>query len=86
MKKSKRYTVTIIAGITLVLLAVLGITKGMEVIATTAIAGILTILSTYIWGETKRPSSASNENIRLQVKKAVMRKLQKRKNRTVKLD
>lgn len=74
MKESKRYTVTIIAGITMVLLAILGITKEMEIVATTAIAGILTILSAYIWGETKRPSSTTNENIRLQVKKALVRR------------
>ena len=79
MKNSKRYTVTIIAGITMVLLAILGIFKGMEVVATTAIAGILTILSAYIWGETKRPSRTNDDNINLQVQKALVRRLQKKR-------
>jgi hypothetical protein len=56
MKKSKRYIITIIAGIVLGILAAFAIFKGIEVVAGTCIAGILTILSTYIWGETKRPS------------------------------
>jgi len=59
MKKSKRYIITIIAGIVLGILAAFAIFKGIEVVAGTCIAGILTILSTYIWGETKRPSIRS---------------------------
>jgi len=31
--------------------------KGMEAVATTCIAGVMTVLSTYIWAETKRPSN-----------------------------
>jgi len=61
MKTSKRYVITIIAGLTLGLLAGTAIFKGMDVVASTCVAGILTILSTYIWGETKRPSSGSNK-------------------------
>jgi len=78
MKNSKRYTVTIIAGITMVLLAILGIFKGMEVVATTAIAGILTILSAYIWGETKRPSRTAIDSIRYQEQKALLQKTRMR--------
>jgi len=56
MQVSKRYTIAIIAGIVLAALAVLSVLKGMEGLATACVAGIMTILSTYIWGETKRPS------------------------------
>jgi hypothetical protein len=31
--------------------------KEMETVATTCIAGVMTVLSTYIWAETKRPSN-----------------------------
>lgn len=71
MKESKRYFITISAGISLVILAILSIFKGMEVVATTSIAGILTILSTYIWAETKRPSRATIENIRIRERRAI---------------
>ncbi|HEY4789111.1 MAG TPA: hypothetical protein VIH57_23845 [Bacteroidales bacterium] len=60
MRTSKRYTITIAAGIILVTLAVLAVFKGMEEVASACIAGILTILTTYIWGETKRPSNPPN--------------------------
>jgi hypothetical protein len=49
------------------LVTILSIFKGMETLASTSIAGIMTILSTYIWSQTKRPhtyearkNSASN--------------------------
>lgn len=61
MKLSKRYLITIIAGIILSALAVISVMKGMETLASACVAGIMTILTTYIWGETKRPSN--NENI-----------------------
>jgi hypothetical protein len=57
MKTSKRYTITIIAGIVLAGLAILSVLKGMEVLASACVGGILSILTTYIWGETKRPSN-----------------------------
>ena len=84
MKESKRYFITITAGISLVILAVLSIFKGMDVVATTSIAGILTILSTYIWAETKRPSRATIENIRIQARRQVLREapIRRRKVRT----
>jgi len=50
MKKSKRYTITIAAGIVLAVLAGCSIFKTMEGVASTCVAGILTILTTYIWG------------------------------------
>ena len=57
MKRSKRYIITILAGFMLSTLALLSVLKGMEGVATASVGGILTILSTYIWGETKRPSN-----------------------------
>ncbi len=60
MKTSKRYTLTIIAGIILAVLAGLSVFKGMEGLAYACIAGIMTILTTYIWGETKRPSNTTD--------------------------
>jgi hypothetical protein len=61
MKKSKRYTITIAAGAVLAVLAGCSIFKTMDGVASTSVAGILTILSTYIWGETKRPSNPKTE-------------------------
>ena len=61
MKTSKRFVVAIAAGIVLSLLATLSIIKSMEGVASACVAGILTILTTYIWGETQRPSN-KNQN------------------------
>lgn len=47
------------AGIILAGLAILSILKGMEGMASACVGGILTILTTYIWGETKRPSKTN---------------------------
>lgn len=56
MKISKRYTISLLAGTILALLAGYSIFKGMESVASACVGGILTILTGYIWGETKRPS------------------------------
>lgn len=56
MNKRTRYKISIGAGFLLTALATLSIFYRMEGAAVSAIAGIMTILSTYIWGETKRPS------------------------------
>jgi hypothetical protein len=56
MKLSKRYLITIIAALLLAGLAVLSVFKSMEGLATACVGSLMTILSTYIWGETKRPS------------------------------
>ena len=60
MKTSKRFSITVAAGIILATLAALSIFRNMEGLASACVAGILTILTTYIWGETKRPSNPSN--------------------------
>ena len=57
MKRSKRYTITVLAGFILTSLALLSVLKGLEGVASACVGGILTILTTYIWGETKRPSN-----------------------------
>ena len=57
MRSSKRYFITVVAGIILTILAGFSIYKSMEGVASACVAGILTILTTYIWGETKRPSN-----------------------------
>jgi drug/metabolite transporter (DMT)-like permease len=56
MTKRTRLKITIIAGIFLGCLATYATYKGMQSIGVTAIGGFMTILSSYIWGETKRPS------------------------------
>ncbi len=56
MTKRTRFKISIIAGLLLYSLAVLAVFKSMENVAITSIAGIMTILSAYIWAETKRPS------------------------------
>ncbi len=38
------------------MVVILSIFKNTENIGITAIAGLMTILTSYIWGETKRPS------------------------------
>jgi hypothetical protein len=61
MKKRTRLKITIIAGIFLCCLATYSTYKGMQNIGVTAIAGFMTILSSYIWGETRRPSIKPKE-------------------------
>lgn len=61
MSSSRRLLLTIIAGAILSLLAACAIYRQMETVASACVAGIMAILSTYIWGETRRPSG-KNEN------------------------
>lgn len=55
MNPSKRFRATLAAALFMALATVLAIFKGMEALASTSVAGIMTILSTYIWSQTKRP-------------------------------
>ncbi|MBU6158718.1 MAG: hypothetical protein KGP35_06765 [Bacteroidetes bacterium] len=57
MKTKTRFKLTVIAGIFLGCLTIIATLLKMEVVATTCIAGIMTILSAYIWAQTKRPST-----------------------------
>ena len=52
-----RLKITLAAAVFLVLTTYVAIFKEMEAVATTCIAGVMTVLSTYIWAETKRPSN-----------------------------
>jgi hypothetical protein len=55
-----RYKLTLLAACFLALVTLLAIGSKMETVATASIAGIMTILSAYIWSQTTRPSK--NEN------------------------
>jgi hypothetical protein len=57
MDKRTRLKITLAAAVFLVATTYLSIFKEMEAVATTCIAGVMTVLSTYIWAETKRPSN-----------------------------
>ena len=52
---------TLTAGAILSLLAGFSIFRQMETVASACVAGIMTILSTYIWAETRRPSGKDDE-------------------------
>lgn len=56
ISKSKRLTITWVALIFLISTTYIAIHCDLETVATTCIAGVMTILSTYIWAETKRPT------------------------------
>jgi len=60
MKRSKRYLISLVAGILLAILAYISVLQNMEGLASACVAGIMTILTGYIWGETKRPSKTNN--------------------------
>jgi O-antigen/teichoic acid export membrane protein len=55
--KRTRLKITLAAAVFLVVTTYVSIFKEMEAVATTCIAGVMTVLSTYIWAETKRPSN-----------------------------
>lgn len=56
MNTHTRFKITIAAAFFLAILATLSIILKMETVAVTSITGILTILSAYIWAQTKRPT------------------------------
>ena len=55
--RRSRLKITLAAAVFLVVTTYVSIFKEMEAVATTCIAGVMTVLSTYIWAETKRPSN-----------------------------
>lgn len=55
--KRTRLKISLAAAVFLVVTTYVSIFKEMEAVATTCIAGVMTVLSTYIWAETKRPSN-----------------------------
>ena len=65
MNNQTRFKLTLFAAAFLALVTLLAIGSKMETVATAAIAGIMTILSAYIWSQTQRPSNneyASNHS------------------------
>jgi len=54
--RQTRYKISIGASVFLAMVIILSIFKTTESIGVSAIAAMMTILSSYIWGETKRPS------------------------------
>jgi len=56
MTNRTRYKLTLIAAGFLALVTLLAIGSKMETVATASIAGIMTVLSAYIWSQTTRPS------------------------------
>ena len=61
MKRSKRYLLTVMAALILSGIALLSVLNRMEGLASACVAGLMTILSTYIWGETRRPSNQKKD-------------------------
>jgi hypothetical protein len=53
---SKRLCIAIATLVFLVITTYVGMIMGQETVATSCIAGVMTLLSTYLWAETKRPT------------------------------
>ena len=60
MNSQTRLKVTLSAAAFLAIVTLLSIYSKMEGVATASIAGIMTILSAYIWSQTTRPSHLEN--------------------------
>ena len=60
MNTRTRYKLTLFTAIFLALITLLAICTKMETVATASIAGLMTILSAYIWSQTTRPSHLEN--------------------------
>jgi len=56
LTQQTRLKISISAGVFLAIVVILSVFRMTESIGVTAIAGIMTTLTSYIWGETKRPS------------------------------
>lgn len=57
MNNKTRYKLTLTVLLFLMTTAITSIINDMDSVATVAVTGVMTTLSTYIWGETKRPSN-----------------------------
>lgn len=62
MNTKTRFKLTVIAGSFLSVMTVLATVLKQEIVATTSLTGIMTILSAYIWSQTRRPSYNENAN------------------------
>jgi hypothetical protein len=56
MNTQTRFKLTLVTAVFLALVTLLALASKMETVATASIAGIMTILSAYIWSQTTRPS------------------------------
>jgi H+/Cl- antiporter ClcA len=61
MTSHTRYRLTLAAAVFLAVVTLLSIFLKMEAVATAGIAGIMTVLSTYIWSQTTRPTTYYHE-------------------------
>lgn len=61
MTPNTRYRFTLAAALFLAIVTLLSIFLRMETVATAGIAGIMTVLSTYIWSQTTRPTYYPHE-------------------------
>jgi hypothetical protein len=61
MTNHTRYRLTLAAALFLAVVTLLSIFLKMEAVATAGIAGIMTVLSTYIWSQTTRPTQFKDE-------------------------
>jgi hypothetical protein len=61
MTNHTRYRLTLAAAVFLAVVTLLSIFLKMEAVATAGIAGIMTVLSTYIWSQTTRPTNYYHE-------------------------
>jgi hypothetical protein len=70
MKTQTRYKFTLAAAIYFGLITLVAIYFQMETVATACIAAIMTILSTYIWSQTTRPTFEDDEKNTITIKPA----------------
>ena len=56
MTTKTRFKLTIMVLVFLMITAITAVFKGMDNVAAIATTGIITSLTSYVWGETKRPS------------------------------
>ena len=56
MTTKTRFKLTMVVLAFLMAIAITAVFKGMDTVAAMAVTGVMTTLTSYIWGETKRPS------------------------------
>ena len=56
MTTKTRFKLTLVVLVFLMVTAIAAVFKEMNSVATMAVTGVMTTLTSYIWGETKRPS------------------------------
>ena len=57
MTSKTRFKLTLVVLSFLMITAIAAVFKEMNSVATMAVTGVMTTLTSYIWGETKRPST-----------------------------